>query len=150
MKMSTEHLWNDTNRRKPTNWEKNIPQCQVCDHIHYMDWPREEPGPRLWTWWLTSLPLAASWSVTFIKKRNYFSVQPWPNMRQNIALYLSYQVSYAFPSDKSSSNMKVRMEYGWNDNDEICPSPIFPPQIAHKMCRNRTRTSEVRGWRLFM
>jgi hypothetical protein len=39
-----EPWWNDTNRRKLNNLEKNLPQCHYVNHESHMNWSRHEPG----------------------------------------------------------------------------------------------------------
>jgi hypothetical protein len=44
-----EQRWNDTDRGKPEDLEKNLPQYQSVTHKSYMDWPRGENGKKLST-----------------------------------------------------------------------------------------------------
>jgi hypothetical protein len=37
--------WNDTDRRKPKNSEKDVSQCHFVHHKSHMEWPASEPGP---------------------------------------------------------------------------------------------------------
>jgi hypothetical protein len=40
-----EPRWNDTDRRKPENSEKNLSQCYFVHHKFHVEWPGLEPGP---------------------------------------------------------------------------------------------------------
>jgi hypothetical protein len=42
-----EEQWNDTDRGKLKNSEKNLSQCHVVHHKSHMDCPKYIPGP-LW------------------------------------------------------------------------------------------------------
>jgi hypothetical protein len=37
MQIGMEHGWNDTDREKPKDWEKNMPQCHTFHHRSHMD-----------------------------------------------------------------------------------------------------------------
>jgi hypothetical protein len=43
-----ERRWNDIDRGKPKNAEKNLSQCHSVHHKSHMYWPRREPGPPRW------------------------------------------------------------------------------------------------------
>jgi hypothetical protein len=43
--MSAEHWWNDTDRRKPKCWKKNLSQCHFADHKSHMDWRWTKHSP---------------------------------------------------------------------------------------------------------
>jgi hypothetical protein len=43
-----ERRWNDIDRGKPKNSEKNLSQCHFGQHKSHMDWPGREPGPPRW------------------------------------------------------------------------------------------------------
>jgi hypothetical protein len=43
-----ERRWNDIDRGKPKNCEKNLSQCHSVHHKSHMDWPVREPGPPRW------------------------------------------------------------------------------------------------------
>ena len=45
MKMSVEHLRNDTDSGKPNYSEKTLPQCHFVLRKSHMDWPEIETGP---------------------------------------------------------------------------------------------------------
>jgi hypothetical protein len=40
-----EQRWNDTDRGKPKESEKNLFQCHFVHHKSYMERTRQEPGP---------------------------------------------------------------------------------------------------------
>jgi hypothetical protein len=37
-----EHWWNETDRGKPSYWEKKLSQCQSIHHKSQNDWPNTE------------------------------------------------------------------------------------------------------------
>jgi hypothetical protein len=43
-----ERRWNDIDRGKQKNSEKNLSQCHFVHNISHMDWPGREPGPPRW------------------------------------------------------------------------------------------------------
>jgi hypothetical protein len=43
-----ERRWNDIDRGKPKNSEKNLSQCHFVNHKSHTDWPGREPGPPRW------------------------------------------------------------------------------------------------------
>jgi hypothetical protein len=43
-----ERRWNDTDRGKAKNSEKNLSQCHSVHHKSHMDWPGREPGTPWW------------------------------------------------------------------------------------------------------
>jgi hypothetical protein len=43
--MSMELTWNNTDRRKPKNFEKNLSQCHSVHRKSHMDWSGRVPGP---------------------------------------------------------------------------------------------------------
>jgi hypothetical protein len=45
MKMSVEHWWNDTDRSKLTDSEKNLVQCHSVHENFHVDWPGTEHRP---------------------------------------------------------------------------------------------------------
>ena len=45
--MNVEHGWNDTDRRKRKQPEKNLSHCHSVHHKAHADWPWNEPG--LWS-----------------------------------------------------------------------------------------------------
>jgi hypothetical protein len=46
--MGMEHWWNDTDRRKPKYWERNLSHCHSVHQKCHTKWPWIEPGlPRL-------------------------------------------------------------------------------------------------------
>jgi hypothetical protein len=46
-----EPQWNDTDRGKPKNLEKNLSQCDSIPNKSHMDWPWGDPGPPRWEAW---------------------------------------------------------------------------------------------------
>jgi hypothetical protein len=40
-----EQRWNDTDRGKPKDWEKNLPWCHFFHHIPHMYYSGSKPGP---------------------------------------------------------------------------------------------------------
>jgi hypothetical protein len=47
-RVNMEHRWNDTDREKPNNSEKNLSQCHFVYHKSHIDSPGREPGPPRW------------------------------------------------------------------------------------------------------
>jgi hypothetical protein len=45
MKISKEHRWKDTERRRPKYLEKYQYQCHFVHHKSHMNWPEIEPKP---------------------------------------------------------------------------------------------------------
>jgi hypothetical protein len=43
-----ERRWNDTDRGKTKNSEKNLSQCHFVHHKYHKDWPKREPGTPRW------------------------------------------------------------------------------------------------------
>jgi hypothetical protein len=43
-----ERRWNDIDRGKSKNSEKNLSQCHFVYHKSHMDWPGRQPGPPRW------------------------------------------------------------------------------------------------------
>jgi hypothetical protein len=43
-----ERRWNDIDRGKPNNSEKNMSQCHFVHHKFHMDWPGREPETVRW------------------------------------------------------------------------------------------------------
>jgi hypothetical protein len=43
-----ERRWNDIDRGKPKNSEKNLSQYHCVHHKSHIDWPGREPGPPRW------------------------------------------------------------------------------------------------------
>jgi hypothetical protein len=43
-----EWRWNDIDRGKPKNSEKNLSQCHFVHNKSHTDWPDREPGTSRW------------------------------------------------------------------------------------------------------
>jgi hypothetical protein len=45
MNINLEHWWNDTDRRKPKYWVRNLSQCHIVHHISYVVCPATKSWP---------------------------------------------------------------------------------------------------------
>jgi hypothetical protein len=54
--VSMEQQWNDIDRGKLKDSEKNLSQCHSVHHKSHMDWLGCEPGPLQWEAWAMTRP----------------------------------------------------------------------------------------------
>jgi hypothetical protein len=46
--VNMEQRWNDIDRGKPKDTEKNLFSCHFIHNKSHMDWPGRDPGPLKW------------------------------------------------------------------------------------------------------